>query len=220
MRSLIFLVVITLILHSKPSLAQQQGRYDGDIKTILAYDNMYKAPPQPIVFVGSSSIRKWDDLQQFFGSYRVINRGIGGAVINDIINYTDQLIVRYKPRQVVLYVGDNDITNANETADTLVNRTIRLYRLLRGKLPDVPLIYINIKPSPSREKYRDKIELTNKMLKQFFAGESNVIFLDIYSLMLSGNGQFRRELFQKDMIHMLPEGYAIWENAIKPYLLR
>lgn len=218
MKRYYFYTLLFLACWYRPSLAQQRGKYDGDIKTIMAYEKMYTPLNQPIVFVGSSSVRKWDDLQEVFGSYRVINRGIGGAVIDDIIYYADQLIVRYKPRQVVLYVGDNDLPHADETADTIVNKTISLYRLIRSKLPDVPIVYISLKPSPSREKYVDKMVSANKMLKQFFNGERNTVFVDIYSLMLTADGRFRKDLFQSDMTHMLPSGYAIWEKAIRPYL--
>ena len=121
-------------------LAQRKSNYDNDIKVIHAYEKMYQVPSHPIVFIGSSSIRKWDDLQEAFGKYKVINRGVGGSVLDDIIYYADPLIFRYQPRQVVLYVGDNDITHPNATVDTIINKTVTLYQLIRARLPDVPLI--------------------------------------------------------------------------------
>lgn len=212
--------MLSLILLSAAGYSQPKGNYDNDIKTILAYDRIYKIPEHPIVFVGSSSVRMWTGLQEAFGKYNVINRGIGGAVIDDIAYYADQLIIHYKPRQVVLYVGDNDLGSANETADTIANKTIALYKQIRTALPDVPFVYISIKPSPSREKYREKIEAANKLLKRFFDGEPHVNFIDVYSRMLAKDGSFRGELFQSDMTHMLPLGYAIWEKALEPVLVR
>ncbi|WP_245917021.1 GDSL-type esterase/lipase family protein [Mucilaginibacter yixingensis] len=220
MRRLITAVALCAVFCGSASYAQQKGRYDGDVKTILAYDKMYQVPSHPIVFVGSSSIRKWDDLQEVFGSYKVINRGIGGAVIDDISYYADQLIFHYQPRQIVLYVGDNDVPRAEETVDTIVNKTVALYRQIRAKLPNVPLVYIGIKPSPSREKHREKIEAVNKALQQFFAGQPNTQFVDVYPLMLAKDGSFRRELFQPDMTHMVPQGYHIWEKALNRYLVK
>ncbi len=217
-----FLVIILLmfVVAADAVFAQRKSNYDNDIRTISAYEKMYQVPSHPIVFVGSSSIRKWDDLQEAFGSYQVINRGIGGSVIDDITYYAEPLIFRYKPRQIVLYVGDNDITHPNATADTIVSKTKTLYKLIRTKLPGVPIIYISIKPSPSREKYRDKIEEVNKQLKQFFADEANVKFVDVYSKMLAKDGSYRRDLFQPDMTHMLLPGYQIWEKAIGRFLIK
>lgn len=196
----------------------QSGAFDADIKTIQNYDKIYQAPDNCILFVGSSSIRKWDDLQEAFGNYKVLNRGIGGAYINDITDNLNTLVFAYKPRQIVLYVGENDLAKKEETPDTILNRTIRIYQLIREKLPGVPIIYIGLKPSPVRDRYRDKLIVCNKLLQQFFAKEPNFAFLDVYTLMLNGDGSYRKEIFQSDMLHMKKNGYAIWEQAIKPLL--
>lgn len=217
---LLLIVFLIIAVLADVVFAQRKSNYDNDIKIIQAYEKMYQVPSHPIVFVGSSSIRKWDDLQEAFGNYKVINRGVGGSVIDDIIYYADPLIFRYQPRQVVLYVGDNDITHPNATADTIINKTVTLYKLIRAKLPDVPLIYISIKPSPSREKYRLKIESVNSQLKQFFSSEPNTHFIDVYAKMLARDGSYRRDLFQTDMTHMLLLGYQIWEKAIGRFLLK
>ena len=86
----------------------------------------------PIVFVGSSSIRKWNTLQQMFGPYNVINRGIGGAVIDDIRYFLKELVFDYKLRQIVLYVRENDLPVIDRTADTILNKTKSLFSKIRG----------------------------------------------------------------------------------------
>jgi len=115
-------------------------------------------------------------------------------------------------------VGENDLAKKEETPDTILNRTIRLYQLIRAKLPDVPVIYIGLKPSPVRDQYRSKLLVTNKLLQQFFVKQRNVAYLDVYPLMLNSDGSYRKEIFQSDMLHMKRNGYAIWEQAIKPLL--
>ena len=67
-----------LLVFTFAAQAQEQVRFADDVKTIVKYDKMYKPPVDPIVFVGSSSIRKWDNLEMNFASYRAINRGVGG----------------------------------------------------------------------------------------------------------------------------------------------
>lgn len=180
---------------------------------------MFKPPVNPVLFVGSSSIRKWDDLTQVFAKYNALNRGIGGAVINDITFYLNDVVFPYQPRQIVLYVGENDIVNDKVTADTVLNRTITLFKAIRAKLPNTPIAYISIKPSPSRDKFREKAVASNALIQKFLAGEANTSFIDIFPKMLD-NGKSRSELFVGDMLHMNPDGYAIWEKAVKPYLIR
>ncbi|RNL54744.1 GDSL-type esterase/lipase family protein [Pedobacter jejuensis] len=200
--------------------AQTKPPFWDDVQTIKKYDQMFKPPVNPVLFVGSSSIRKWDDLTQVFSKYNVLNRGIGGAVINDITYYLNDVVFPYQPRQIVLYVGENDIVNDNVTADTVLNRTKALFKAIRTKLPNTPVAYISIKPSPSRDKFRAKAVASNELIKQFLSGEANTSYIDIFPKMLTKEGRSRNELFVGDMLHMNAEGYAIWQKAVKPYLIK
>lgn len=188
--------------------------YD-DVQTIKAYDRMFAPVKDPIVFVGSSSIRKWDDLQLSFGSYNVLNRGIGGAVIDNIIYYANELIFAYKPRQIVIYVGENDLPGS--LPDTILAKTKRLIGLIRSKLPETPIAYISLKPSPVRSEFLEKCRQTNELLKAWLAAEKNIDYVDIFTPMLK-DGKPMPDLFVNDMLHMNAKGYAIWEKKLKPKL--
>jgi lysophospholipase L1-like esterase len=218
-RTIFFILLLTFQILNQFSYSQTKSNYFDDVQTIKAYDQMYGVPAHPILFVGSSSIRKWDDLQIVFGKYNVLNRGVGGTVINDINYYLDDIVFPYQPRQIVLYVGDNDVPDAKVTPDSILQRTIRLYGHLRTKLPNVPLVYIAIKPSPSREKYIPKAQQANELIKQYMSKQKHVVFVDVFSLMMK-NGKVRKELFGPDMLHMNPEGYKLWEKAVSPYLIK
>ena len=215
----IILVASVLTLFFNPSSAQAQPALWEEVQTLKKFDQQYKTPPYPILFIGSSSIRKWDGLQVAFGAYNVINRGIGGAVVNDIIFYLNDIVFPYEPRQIVLYVGENDLLDERSTADSILSRTKKLYLLIRARLPSIPIIYISLKPSPSRDKFQQKAMETNRLVKNFFALEKNVVFVDIYSRMLK-DGKSRSELFIEDQLHMNDAGYKIWEKAVRKYLIR
>lgn len=215
---LLALLFVAFIISS--SFGQNKPPFWDDVQTIKKYDKMFQAPANPVLFVGSSSIRKWDDLTQVFAKYNALNRGIGGAVVNDITYYLNDIVFPYQPRQIVIYVGENDLPNKEVTADTVLNRTIKLYKSIRAKLPNTPIVYINIKPSPSRDAFKDKATAANALTQKFFAGEANVKYVDIYPLMLTKAGKLRPELFVGDMLHMNPAGYAIWRKAVEPLLIK
>jgi lysophospholipase L1-like esterase len=217
-RYLILFAFIQLLI--QPVFAQTKPRFWDDVQTIKKYDGMFKPPVNPVLFVGSSSIRKWDDLTQVFASYNALNRGVGGTIINDITFYLNDIVFPYKPRQIILYVGENDIVDEKTTADSVLNRTVALYKAIRLKLPTVPIAYISIKPSPSRDQFRDKAVQSNLLIKKFLSGEKNTVFIDIFPQMLNKDGSSRKELFVGDMLHMNPDGYAIWQKAVKPYLIK
>ena len=216
-----YLIVFSLIFFlSISAFAQKKPAYWDDVQAIKHYDAMYKAPVNPVLFVGSSSIRKWDDLTQVFAKYNGLNRGIGGAVINDITFYLKDIVFPYQPRQIVLYVGENDLPDEKVTPDTVLNRTINLYKSIRAKLPNTPIVYISIKPSPSRDKFRAKAIASNQLIEKYLAGQQNVVFVDIFKPMLTKTGALRPELFLEDMLHMNAHGYAIWHKAIEPKLIK
>lgn len=198
--------------------AQTQPNFWEDVQAVKRVDKIYKAPEHPILFVGSSSIRKWDNLHLVFPKYNVLNRGIGGAVVNDIVYYLDDLVFKYQPRQIVLYVGDNDLPKAS--ADTILSRTKILINKIREKLPTTPIVYIAIKPSPVRAQYLQKAATANQLIKAFLATQSNVKFVDVYSIMLTKELKPRPELFVDDMLHMNAEGYALWKRSVEPHLLK
>ena len=214
-----YLALLLLLVFVLNTFAQNKPPFYADVQTIKSYDKLFKPPVHPILFVGSSSIRKWDDLQLAFGQYNVLNRGIGGAVISDIKYYLKDIVFDYEPRQIVLYVGENDVVAPTETADTIFNRTVNLYQAIRAKMPDVQIVYIAMKPSPSRDQFREKTMAANNLIRKFLATQKNVVFVDVFALMLK-DGHSRPELFVSDMLHMNQLGYDIWNKAVKPYLLK
>ena len=78
------------------------------INNFIDYDEKNSFPLDPIVFVGSSSIRMWKTADYFTG-FPIINRGFGGSHLSDVNFFINETVIKYKPRIIVLYAGDNDI---------------------------------------------------------------------------------------------------------------
>ena len=213
-----FILLVSLCL-TAIGTAQQKKHFEAEVEAIKNYEKIYAAPENPIVFTGSSSIRKWNHLQVAFGPYNVINRGVGGAVTDDITFHVNDLIFKYNPRQIVLYVGENDLVNENNTAEIILNKTVALYNAIRTKMPEVPIVYISMKPSPSREKHQQKCKAANELIRKFLATQKNAKYLDVFTPMLK-DGKTRPELFVEDMLHLNAKGYDLWEKLIAPYLLK
>ena len=49
---------------------------------------------------------------------------------------------------------------------------------------------------------------------------SKNIFVDVHQKMLTASGEPIAELFLDDSLHMNSKGYAIWQETIKPYLIK
>ncbi|RYE01573.1 MAG: hypothetical protein EOP44_07635 [Sphingobacteriaceae bacterium] len=181
---------------------------------------MNPPPKNGVLFIGSSSLRKWTDLEKTFADYHAVNRGFGGSTLKDAIYYKHDLIDPYQPKQIVIYSGENDIADGNVSAQTVLDRFKKLFELMRQKQPRVSVAFISIKPSPSRAKFQPIVIESNALIKKFLRKQRKAVFINVYRKMLTKDGQMRPELFGPDMLHMNESGYQIWTKAIQPKLVK
>lgn len=203
------------------ALQQTKPPFYDDIQAFLKQDQANPPAKGQILFVGSSSFTRWTDVQKDFPDYKILNRGFGGSSLTDVIRYADQIIFPYRPKQIVIYCGENDLAaDASLPAYKVYNRFRELFRLIRAKLPSVPIAYVSMKPSPSRTYLLPKMIAGNGWIKDFLKSQPNTKFIDVFPLMTDAVGHPDPELFGPDMLHMNKRGYAIWIREIEPILLR
>lgn len=187
----------------------------GDMAQFAAQDAATPPPRGGIEFIGSSSIRMWESLATDFPGQPVFNRGFGGSEVRDSTWYADRIVIPYAPCKVFFYAGDNDLNSGRSPAqvhDDVVAFVNRVHR----DLPRTTVEYISIKPSPSRANLLPAINDANARIKATLATLPNTGYTDVYTPMLGADGQPRAALFREDMLHMTPEGYAIWRKALAP----
>lgn len=193
------------------------AHWKAEIDTLTQSDAEHPPAKHGIVFVGSSSIRFWTSLQQDFPGLPVIRRGFGGSELADSVFYFDRIVGAYEPDTVVLYAGENDI-HAGVSPEK-VAADFNDFRLkLHSTLPKCRLIFIALKPSPSRWDEHENAQHANALIADACAHDPLITFLDIYPAMLGSDGKPRPELFRDDLLHMKPAGYAIWVHLLTPLL--
>jgi lysophospholipase L1-like esterase len=214
-------ICFLLLFYFSNNAAAQQPAFWNEIQAFRKQDSITPPPEHPVLFVGSSSFRIWKDLEDDFRSYDVINRGFGGSTFPDLIRYADQVIIPYHPKQIFIYCGDNDLAASDTVTATMVaQRFQQLFDMIRKQLPKVPIVFVSIKPSPSRAQLMPKMEDANQQIKKFLARNRRTHFVDVYHKMLDESGQPRKELFLEDQLHMNKSGYSIWKKTIKHYLIK
>jgi lysophospholipase L1-like esterase len=92
--------------------------------------------------------------------------------------------------------------------------------MIRTNLPNIPIAFVSMKPSPSRASIQGRMKEANSFIKKYINAQNSAAFIDIYDLMLDEKGQMRAELYIGDRLHMNAKGYAIWQKAIAPYLIK
>jgi lysophospholipase L1-like esterase len=170
-----------------------------------------------VVFVGSSTIEFWSDLETQFSSFHALRRGLAGATMADCTRYVDRLILPSAPRLVVVYAGDNDLA-AGTTPERIVADFTEMVDRVHRDLPSVRFVFVSIKPSPAREALMPAMKRTNALMASYVATDRRLDFVDVYDAMLDGDQRPRRELFRADGLHMKSDGYALWHDRIAPHL--
>jgi lysophospholipase L1-like esterase len=190
-----------------------------DIQEFKKQDQLHPPPTGAILFVGSSSFTKWKDVSDYFPGYTIINRGFGGSSLPDLIRYADDIIIPYHAKQIVIYCGDNDLASSDAiTPDSVFVRFKVLFDMIRSKMPGENIVYVSIKPSPSRVRLKEKMDQANLLIKTYLSINTNTAFVDVYHKMLNTDGSIMSNIFLEDSLHMNATGYAIWQKAITPYL--
>ncbi len=193
------------------------AQWESEIRAFEAADETNPPPHDAVLFIGSSSIRKWQTLAEDFPGHKVLNRGFGGSHLADSVAFAERIVIPYKPRLVLLYAGDNDIAAGRSPEEVLVD--FRAFvRKIRAALPQTQIAYISIKPCPAREKYLDLIKTTNRLVKKYVEAEDKLRFIDVFTPMLTQEGRPRPDLFLPDGLHPNARGYAVWTAIIRPIL--
>lgn len=211
---------IALVLLIIKCYTAQAQPFITEIKAFRKADSITTPPKNAVLLIGSSSFTKWKDVQDYFPAHTMLNRGFGGSSLTDVIYYANDVILKYKPKQILIYCGENDIAGSSAvTADTVLERFKTLYTIIRSKFKRVPIAFISMKPSPSREKYLATMQKGNALIKSFMEQQKRAAYIDVYSSMLDANGKVLTHIFIADKLHMNAEGYTIWQRVIAPYVV-
>jgi lysophospholipase L1-like esterase len=140
--------------------------------------------------------------------------------IAQVNEYASRIVLPYRPRAVVLYAGDNDLSGPwSKTPEQVFRDFTEFVEIIHAQLPETWIYYISIKPSILRWGNWKKFKKTNELIAAYVRTQPRVQFIDVAPAMLDAQGKPRRELFRWDGLHMNADGYAVWTAIIKPVLL-
>lgn len=213
-------LILFVLLHFSISLAQTYDReeiWEAEIKRFAGIDRTQTPPDDPILFVGSSSVRLWQSLRTDFPNLKIINRGFGGSQFEDVNHYFANIVTPYKPKKIILYVGENDI-DAKQTAENVLE-DFKTFIALRDKnLPATPIVFITLKPSILRWEMWAEMNKANSLIKEEIKKHKRVQFADLAAKMLGADGKPLPDIYIEDGLHLNAKGYQIWKENLLPFL--
>jgi len=212
--SVMLLPVLSVVRDQTPELAPE--RWEETIAKFEERDRETPPPDSPLLFTGSSTVVQWKTVAEDMPFAPVINRGFGGSQVSDLLYYVDRVIIAYRPRMVVIYSGDNDISAGKDPALVLADYAAVEARI-HAALPETTLVIVSVKPSVKRWHLAEPMLQLNALLPQWTAQRERTEYLSVWDEMLGEDGQPRPELYS-DGLHMTPEGYRIWTEVMRPRL--
>lgn len=213
--------ILILLLTYGTVYAQVAPPFWNDIVSFKQQDLLNYPLRNGILFIGSSSFTRWNNIHSAFAGYPIVNRGFGGSMLPHLIRYSYDIIIPYRPKQVIIYCGENDFASSDSiSVAEVVKRFKTLFGMIRENLPMATIDFISMKPSPVRAGIQSKVKEANRKIRLFLNKQKDARFIDIYPAMLDKHGNMREDLYVEDRLHMKPEGYLIWQKIIQPYLLK
>ena len=222
MKKYLIIFFLFLAIHTGTAQTTSAIPFQDEIDVFIKKDSIAMPAANSILFVGSSSFNYWKDISSYFPGYPIINRGFGGSSLTDIIHFNQETILKYKPKQIYIYCGENDIAASDTITPAIVfERFKTLHSIIRTHLGNnIPVIYVSIKPSVARWNMEEKFVAANTLIRNYINKQKHTQFLDVHSAMLDSNGIVYKDIFIADKLHMNAKGYAIWQKIIAPTLVK
>ncbi|MDX2191398.1 MAG: GDSL-type esterase/lipase family protein [Bacteroidota bacterium] len=189
--------------------------YNQDIEWLHQQD-VVRNKRKNIVFYGSSTFTLWKNMKDDFSKFNAINMGFGGATLAACAWFYSKIIPRLHPDAIFVYAGDNDLGDGR-TPEEVVLFYYQLVAEIQKHHDKIPVCFISIKLSPSREHLRGSIEYANKCIREYIESEPpkhNLYYIDVFDKMLDMTNKIRNELFELDGLHLSRLGYELWIEEI------
>jgi lysophospholipase L1-like esterase len=195
--------------------------WEDDVAALIELNQQRTATPDDILFVGSSSIRLWDSIEQDMAGWSIVRRGYGGARYSDLAIYIDRLLEGHNPKAIIFFVG-NDISG-NADRDVTPAEVGRLTKIIadrtRQRFPHAPIFFLEVTPTPSRWEHWSKILEANRQIEQTAMTTENCYFIKTHDRYIEADtGKPNAAFFKEDQLHQNAIGYALWSSIIKAKL--
>ncbi|WP_395766859.1 GDSL-type esterase/lipase family protein [Aquirufa sp.] len=205
-------LLIALLLFVSTSLLAQNP-FEKEIIAYEKQDSLAMPAKGQILFIGSSSFRLWRTFSvDMRGLPSSINRGFGGSTLADALFYFDRMVVKYQPKWVIMYEGDNDLAKG-KNPQVIAAEYDEFKARLAKQVPGAKLVFVAARPSLARTALLEKQRELNGLIKA--KGE---YFIDMHSPFFLPDGSLMQDIFVADRLHLNEKGYVIFANQIRAFI--
>ena len=216
--SLFFYVLSLWLVSSYRILSDDPMVWEGHIQKLVDNEVEGSLEAGVLLFVGSSSIRFFYNLDTFFSGRVVVKKGFGGAKIGDVKYYKDDLILKHRPAVLCLYLGTNDILYRDTAVPVIAEEYVLLVEGILDAMPYISVVLIALRPIRDVSNNK-KFSQLNERMKTYSLSRGSVAYLDVNDVLLEDDGLADSALLQFDGLHLNKRGYDAWGNAMRGKIL-
>jgi lysophospholipase L1-like esterase len=215
MRAAVLVVVLVLLAAALVLVpaAQRAGRLEAAIDRAAEQPFVRHGDVPVVVVTGSSSVRRWPDPGMVFPGAQVVNTAVGGTTMEDLLANADGLVLRFRPDEVVIGSGDNDLAHGR-APEVVLAQTRQLIDTIHPVLPQARIVLIAAKPSPLRWHLRGQYQQLNAGYRRIAAESPQVAYANVWHRLLDASGEVRPELYVRDGLHLNRAGYRLWQQPL------
>ena len=191
-------------------------RWEKDIAAFDELNDSEEARPDSILFIGSSSIRRWTTIATDMAPFQTIRRGYGGAKFTDMAVFAERIISPHRFRGIVMFVGNGVVGKPEDHTPEQIEELARyIVNVAHKHSPGTPFFLIEITPCERRFEAWPKIRAVNAKLREVALSTADTYFISTASHYLNRDGTPRPELFVDDKLHLNADGYQLWATLIR-----
>jgi lysophospholipase L1-like esterase len=190
--------------------------FEKEVIALEAKDKTETYDKNAVLFIGSSSIRLWKNINTDLAPIPVIQRGFGGANFADVLLYTPRLVYPHDFKAVAVFVA-NDITGGKKDKKPEEVEAMFKYfvKQIRKKNSKAPIFFIAITPTPLRWAVWPAASKANDLIEAYCKSQTDLYFIKTKDAYLDADGQPIKEYFVGDNLHQSSMGMAVWSSIIK-----
>ncbi len=182
--------------------------------------HLWAGPPNEPA--GNRGAKPWKEL---FGDKAVLNTGFGwDRTQNVLYRIQNGELDGLTPKLIVLHIGTNNLAKsknaATNTPEEIAAAITLIVDKIHEKCPAAKVVLMGVFPrgQNNTDGNRPKIAAINSIISKAPATRAPwLTYLDITDKFLNPDGTISKEVMS-DYLHPAEKGYAIWAEALKPYI--
>lgn len=168
----------------------------------------------------------WTNFYSSYANQNINTVGIGSTTIEDwnknvsgnkTGKLAERLVLPYKPSQIIVHLGSNDIYDDRGAPEYVLENVKSLFTFITNALPQTKIFYlgteVRVDVKTGLPYNENNVYTTNDYVENYLKNIDNATFVETKSLYLNENGDVDASFF-KDGIHPKLEKYKDYNNKL------